>query len=146
MGNSGCGHIFSEIFLHLNWHCRNDTPLITPRIEPSLHAFIQEYCAKIRGIHFKGVGGTDTHVHLAFQFEPFVGLTEFIGQVKGASSHEMNKRFGSGTLAWQRGYGIVSFSKKHLPGILRYVSLQKEHHSNGTTNPTLEDFGGDLDG
>ena len=67
MTTPGSGHTFSEVFLHVNWHCLNDRPLIAPRIEPSLHAFIQEYCAKIKGIHFNGVGGTETHIHLVFQ-------------------------------------------------------------------------------
>jgi putative transposase len=143
MTTTGSGHTFSEIFLHLNWHCLKDRPLITPGIEPSLDAFIEEYCAKVRGIHFKGVGGAETHIHLVFQFEPFDGISEFIGQVKGASSHEMNKQFGAGTIQWQRGFGIVSFSKKHLPAILRYVAGQKDHHAQGTANPTLEQSGED---
>lgn len=112
--------------------------MVTPEIEPTLHAFIKEYCAKIKGIHFNGIGGTETHIHLAFQMKPFVSLSDFIGQVKGASSHEMNKRFGPGTLQWQRGLGIVSFSKKHLPGIQAYVVRQKEHHLRGAVNETLE--------
>ena len=76
--------------------------------------------------------------------EPFVTLSEFQGQVKGASSHEVNARFGGKTLTWQRGYGMVTFSKKYLPGILSYVSNQKEHHARGTTNPVLEQHGDDV--
>ena len=143
MAGSGSGHTFSEIFLHLNWHCLKDRPLIAPRMEPVLHPFIEEYCSKIKGIHFSGVGGTETHVHLVFQMEPFVPLSDFIGQAKGASSHEMNKRFGPGTLQWQRGFGIVSFSKKHLPGILSYMARQKEHHAQGSTKEILERSGDD---
>ena len=134
----GSSHNFSEIFLHLNWHCAKDRPLLTPTIEPDCHAFIEEYCAKVKGIHFKEIGGTETHIHLVFQFEPFVELTDFIGKIKGASSHEMNQRFGRDSLEWQRGYGIVSFSKKHLPSMLQYVARQKEHHAAGTTKDTLE--------
>jgi hypothetical protein len=59
MGTSGSGHTFSEIFLHLNWHCLKDRPLITASIEPSLQGFIEEYCAKIKGIQLKGVGGRE---------------------------------------------------------------------------------------
>jgi putative transposase len=105
-----------------------------------VHAFIEEYCGKVKGVHFKGIGGTETHVHLAFQMEPFVLLSDFIGKVKGANSHEMNKAWGSGAIRWQRGYGVVSFSGKFLPGILQYVWKQKEHHRNGTTNQVLETY------
>ena len=115
MESAGSSHTFSEIFLHLNWHCLNDRPLIAPEIESFLHAFIREYCAKTKGVHFKGIGGTETHIHMVFQMEPFVLLSEFIGRIKGASSHEVNSRLGSGTLNWQRGYGAVSFSRDTLP-------------------------------
>ena len=139
----GSSHNFSEIYLHVNWHCRNDAPMIrseieSREIESRLYEIIQEYCRKVKGIHYEKVGGTKDHVHLVFQMEPFVSLSDFIGKIKGASSHEINKMFGTGTLRWQRGYGIVSFSKKHLPGILSYVANQGEHHRKGTTNRVLE--------
>lgn len=31
-------HCFSDIFLHLNWHCLANKPLITTSIEEELHA------------------------------------------------------------------------------------------------------------
>ena len=134
----GSSHNFSEIYLHLNWHCKDDEPMILPEIQGRLYEIIKEYCRKVKGIHYEGIGGTEDHVHLAFQMEPFVPLSDFIGKIKGASSHEVNKVFGAGTLKWQRGYGIVSFSKKHLPGILSYVENQAGHHKGGTTNKVLE--------
>jgi len=134
----GSSHNFSEIYLHLNWHCKGDEPMIRPEIQGRLYEVIEEYCRKIKGIHYEGVGGAEDHVHLAFQMEPFVLLSDFIGKIKGASSHGINKVSGAGTLKWQRGYGVVSFSKKHLPGILTYVRNQKEHHKKGTTNRVLE--------
>jgi len=141
----GRSHVFSEILLHLNWHCLHDKPMIRPEIEPALHEFLRKYCAKVKGIHFKGSGSTEDHVHLAFQMEPFAPLSDFIGQIKGACAHEMNGQFGPGAIKWQRGYGIVSFSMRYLPGVLRYVANQKEHHRLGTTNPTLEEHGEEED-
>ena len=145
MKGKGLSHNFSAIYLHLNWHCKGDAPMIRPEIEAELHGFIQGYCRKQKGVHFEGVGGTEDHIHLAFQMEPFVSMSDFIGQVKGASSHRMNQVHGPGTLKWQRGYGIVSFSKKYLPGVLRYIENQKKHHAQGTTNATMEVYGEDVD-
>jgi len=117
MGEEGSGHTYSEIFVHYNWHCIR---------------------RKLRGVHFLGVGGTSNHVDLVVQIEPYVGISEFVGRVKGANSHEINKRFGRDTLAWQRGYGVVSFAKKNLAWVLRYVQSQEEHHQAGSINETLE--------
>ena len=139
MGEEGSGgHTFSEILIHYNWHCIRDRNLIMPSLEPVVHSEIIEYCRKSRGVHFLGVGGTSNHVHLVVQLEPYVGISEFVGRVKGANSHEINKRFGRDTLAWQRGYGVVSFAKKNLPWVLKYVQFQKEHHQAGSINETLK--------
>ena len=138
--STGSSHNFSEIYLHVNWHCTNDEPMIGPEIERRLYEIIEEYCRKVKGIHYKGAGGAENHVHLVFQMEPFLLLSDFVGKIKGASSHEINSQFGAQTLKWQRGYGVVSFAKKHLPGLLSYVEKQKEHHGAGTTNKVLETF------
>jgi putative transposase len=138
---SGSSHVFSEVLLHANWHCHRDEPLITPAMEPPLHQFLEEYCRKIKGVHLSALGGTETHIHLAFQAEPFVPVSDFIGKIKRASAHEMNERFGAGSLRWQRGYGLVSFAKRNLPAVCRYVLHQREHHARQTLKATLEASG-----
>ena len=102
-----------------------------------LYDLFQEYCRKSEGVYFFGVGGTETHVHLLVQAEPTVRPSEFAGRIKGFSAHELNERMGMKALKWQRGYGIVSFAKKNLPGLSSYVERQKEHHAAGTTNEIL---------
>ena len=134
----GVTHVFSEIFVQLNFHCKNDRPLITPIIEAPLHAYLEAYCRQTPEVYFKAVGGTDGHVRIAFQMEPTLRLEIFIGPIKGSSSHEMNQRFGVRTLHWQRGYGVVSFAKRNLPGTIQYIHRQKEHHWLGTTRAALE--------
>ncbi len=140
MGKKGVSHVFDRIFLHITWHCIHDQPQIIPAIESVLYRHIEDYCTKIDGVHFKGVGGTPTHVHLVVQLEPFVLVSTFIGELKGGSSHRINHQFGNDTLKWQRGYGVVSFAHKHLDSVIRYVQNQKEHHAKRTTNEILETF------
>ena len=41
------------------------------------------------------IGGTETHVDLAVTIAPTIAISEFIGQLKGASSHEVNQATGS---------------------------------------------------
>ncbi len=143
MGNDGCSHTYSEIFLHLNWHTKQDKPMIFPDVEARLHPFIEDYCQKVKGVHFEDVGGTEDHIHLLFQMEPSVAVDKFIGLIKGASAFEINRSFGRQVLRWQRGYGIVSFAKRNLPGLRSYVAKHKEHHANGTTKEALEEHGVD---
>jgi len=134
-------HIYHEIYLHFNWHCHEDRPLIVPGIEERLYELIEEYCRKYRGVYFKRLGGTETHVHLIVQVEPMVCPSEFIGKVKGFSAHQLNKSCGAKRLQWQKGYGVASFAKKNLPSLIRYVDQQKAHHAKGTANAILERWG-----
>lgn len=138
---STSSHVYSELFIHLNWHCKEDQPFIHPELEKALYSHVENYCQKTRGIRFLGIGGTSDHIHLVIQIEPFLCLADWIGKVKGASSHDLNQSFGQGSLFWQRGYGALSFARRDLKGILRYVGDQKRHHSQGSTNEAMEKSG-----
>ncbi len=138
----GSTHVFSELFAHANWHTKKDEALLVPgTLEPWVHDRIREYCAEVKGIHFIEVGGAVDHLHLLFQFEPSIKLSEFLGQVKGAVSYQANRHFKRQAIEWQRGYGVVTFSKRHLSTLVEYVQNQKRHHADGTTIDMLEQYG-----
>jgi hypothetical protein len=63
-----------------------------------------------------------------------------IGQLKGASSHEVNQQLGlrDKTLQWQTGYGVVSFGTGDLDWVKAYVRNQRQHHAGGKTCDRLE--------
>lgn len=129
---------FSEIFVHIVWHTKHSLPSITPELEPHLYERVRQKCQATDGVFSHGVGGTETHVHLVISIEPTILLCDFIGQVKGASAFETNKVTATHTIDWQRGYGIVSFSKRDLVWVLEYIAHQKEHHCTGQLSPKLE--------
>lgn len=130
-------HAFHEIFLHITWHNDHNKP-ITPATETLLHEAILAKCRMTSGVFVHGIGGTETHIHLAISIEPNVMISDFVGQVKGASSHEMNEQFTDRPIDWIRGYGVVSFSKRDLPWVLHYIRNQKQHHQQGTLSDKLE--------
>ncbi len=84
------------------------------------------------------LGGTDTHVHLAVQIEPFVCISELVGELKGASAHEVNHRLRHKALEWQRGYGVVSFGRRNLEWVCDYIARQREHHASRKVEWRLE--------
>ena len=139
-------HVFHEIFLHLNWHAKDSHPLITAALEPPIYEFLDDRCRKIGGVFLHGIGGTPTHIHMAINIEPHVCISDLVGDLKGACSHEINKRSRMQRLQWQRGFGVVSFGKKQLPWVLKYIANQKQHHATGKTEPRLEKTTMDDDG
>ena len=77
---------------------------------------------------------------MALSIEPTILISDLIGQLKGYSSHEVNRRVGlrQKTLQWQTGYGVVSFGTGDLPWVVAYIRNQKEHHALGRTQERLE--------
>ena len=130
---------YSEINLHFVWHVKGNIPIINETIEPGLYRFIRNYALKTKGLIFHEVGGIETHVHTAVTIPPTLLISEWIGQLKGASSHYVNHELvNRKVLDWQTGYGVVSFGTKDLEWVVKYVRNQKEHHKKGTTIPRLE--------
>ncbi len=114
--------------------------MLTSQIEPATHRYLKQRLVNTTGVFVHEVGGTETHVHVCLSIQPTVTISELIGQLKGASSHDVNKQFaGQGkVLQWQEGYGVVSFGTRDLEWVKAYVRNQKEYHAKGTTHARLE--------
>jgi REP-associated tyrosine transposase len=131
---------YSEINLHLVWHTKNSLPLLTPQIEPLAQRFLRARIVQAPGAFVHEIGGIETHVHLAVTIQPAILVSEFIGQLKGGSSHDVNRAADRGrkVLEWQAGYGVVSFGTRDLEWVVEYIRNQREHHSRGTIHERLE--------
>lgn len=131
---------YSEINLHIVWHTKNSLPLLTPEVEPLAHRFLKKRIAETPGAFYQEIGGIETHVHVVVSVPPTLLISEFIGQLKGGSSRDVNQAMGRGAkvLQWQTAYGVVSFGTRDLPWVVYYVRNQREHHARGTTHERLE--------
>jgi len=131
---------YSEINLHLVWHTKSSSPLLTPQIEPLAHRFLKKRIIETPGAFVHEIGGTETHVHIAISIPPTLMNSEFIGQLKGGTSHDVNQTMGlhQKMLEWQNGYGAVSFGTRDLPWVADYVRNQREHHARGAVHDRLE--------
>ena len=135
------GHnYYSEINLHLTWHTKESLPLLTQRVEPLAHRYVRQKIINTPGAFVHEIGGTETHVHVAMTISPTLLISELVGQVKGASSHEVNEQFGQRdkVLQWQAGYGVVSFGTGDLNWVKEYIHNQREHHAHGRIYDRLE--------
>jgi putative transposase len=132
-------HVYSEINLHFAWHVKESLPIISAEIEPGLHKFIRSYSLQAKGVIFHEIGGTETHVHVVVSIPPTLVIADWIGKLKGSSSHHVNHELANRKLLdWQTGYGVVSFGTKDLEWVVKYVRGQKGHHANKTTVSRLE--------
>ena len=130
--------VYSEINLHITWHTKHSLPMITERIEERLYRHLTHKMVETPGVQLHAIGGIETHLHIAVSLEPDILVSDWVGKLKGASSHYINHEVAAKALQWQSGYGIVSFGTKDLKWVADYVNNQKEHHRNGTTHDRLE--------
>jgi len=137
-------HVYHEIFLHFNWHTKNDERLLRGRVEELTHRALRDRAGRMKGVRLHELGGADDHVHLAIQIEPFVTISELVQELKGGSSFDVNEQSRQKALEWQRGYGVVSFGKRNLAWIINYIRRQREHHATGRVHARLEAFEPDL--
>lgn len=131
---------YSEINLHFVWHTKGSSPLLTPEVEQLAQRFIKNRIAETPGAFYHEIGGIETHVHLVVSVPPTLLVSDFVGQLKGGTSHDVNQACGlrQKVLEWQNGYGVVSFGTRDLPWVIEYVRNQREHHARGTTHERLE--------
>jgi len=131
---------YSEINLHIVWHTKNSSPLLTPTVEPVTHRFLKKRIIDTPEAFVHEIGGTDTHVHLAVTIPPTLTISEWIGRLKGGTSHDVNQQVGKRqkVLQWQVGYGVVSFGTGDLEWVKAYIRNQRDHHAQGTVHERLE--------
>src|SRR5437763_15059765 len=93
---------YSEINLHFVWHVKSSLPIITSEIEPRLYKHIRSYQLQSPGQIFHEIGGIETHVHIAVTIPPTLLISDWIGKLKGASSHHVNHKLANRKLLdWQ---------------------------------------------
>ncbi|MGH7242651.1 MAG: IS200/IS605 family transposase [Phycisphaerales bacterium] len=133
-------NVYWEMYFHLVWRTKTSVPLLTAGVEPLTQKYLVHRALETQGVLVHAVGGIEDHVHMAVSLPPTVEPAKWIGDLKGACSHEINRACGAGTLAWQTGYGIVTFGKGDLPWVLEYIRNQREHHQRGTVVERLEEI------
>jgi putative transposase len=125
------GHVFHELCYHFVWatHSRDPHPHRSFRAE--FLSILNEEVKKRGGQPIRHNAMPD-HVHLLVRLPPTVSVSEFIGQVKGATAyrvnHELQPKF---KLRWQEGYGVLTLRNDEIPKVSRYIDNQEQHHRPG---------------
>jgi putative transposase len=132
------GHAFHQLYYHFAWATHRRMPIIRREHRPSLLKIINEEAKKRGGWPIRHNVMPD-HVHLLVRLPPSVGVSDFIGQVKGATAHRVNEEIKPGfKFTWQEGYGVLTLRKDELDKVSRYIDNQETHHQKGRLSILLE--------
>ncbi len=139
------GHSFHQLYYHFAWSTHSRIALIHRDYRSQLLKIINEE-ANIRGGWPIRHNAMPDHVHLLVRLPPTVKVSEYIGQVKGATAHRVNEEIKPNfKLKWQEGYGVLTLRKDELEKVSRYIDNQEIHHGKGKLSALLERTVGDED-
>ena len=121
-------HSFSKIWIHAIWATKHRQALIQPSIEKQVFSFISEQLRN-QGCPVRIINGMPDHIHCLFLLNPQKSIAAVIKQIKGSSSHFINKNdLITEKFAWQTGYATYSVSESVVEKVYHYIKNQKEHH------------------
>ena len=69
------------------------------------------------------------HLHMLVSMSPRQAPSDLMYHIKRSSSLWLNeKKLVSGRFSWQEGFGAFSIGKSQVPGLVKYIEEQQEHH------------------
>jgi putative transposase len=138
-------HAFHQLYYHFAWatHCRQ--PLVHRIFRPKMLLILNAEVKQRGGWPIRHNAMPD-HVHLLVRLPPTARICDFIGEVKGATSHRVNEEIQPRMrLQWQDGYGVLTLRHDELSAVSRYIDRQEEHHRVRRLSELLEKTEGDDD-
>ena len=133
-------HSYNKIWIHAVWSTKERLPLIKPKIETTIFSFISNQF-KESGCPVRIINGMPDHIHCLFLMNPQKSISEVIKQIKGSSSHFINKEnLINEKFSWQTGYAAFSVSESSVDKVYKYITNQKPHHQKQTFQKEYEEF------
>ena len=119
---------YRQIFYQIVFGSKNRKPVIPETHCKELYQYIFGII-KNKKCKLYRINGIEDHIHIFSDLHPTVSLSDYIKDIKVASSIWMKADGNFPKFeAWQDGYGAFTYSTREKDMILNYVKNQKEHH------------------
>lgn len=133
-------HSINKLWVHAIWSTKNRKPLLNSNIERKLYDYIKSQL-KESGCSVRIINGMPDHVHCLFLLNPQKSISEVMKQIKGSSSHYVNKNnLISEKFSWQTGYAAFSISESISDRVYYYIKNQKNHHQKKNFQDEYNEF------
>ena len=118
---------YLSLHYHLIFSTRNREEFLIETIRLRMHEYLAGTVLGLKG-HCRAVGGTADHVHLLVGLGATHTLSDFVRELKKASSKWARGEEFSSKFAWQEGYAVFTVSASGAGAVQRYIANQEEHH------------------
>jgi putative transposase len=115
---------------HLVWATKNRGRLLHPSVDQELANFFRRKAAQL-ACTLLAAGNADDHVHVLVRYHSECSMAMLVRSLKGASSREHNRTEPPYELSLygQDGYWAESCGPQAVPGLIRYLHRQRQHHA-----------------
>jgi putative transposase len=119
---------YTQIHIQFVFAVKYRAALIQKDWKHELHKYISGITAS-NDHKLLQVNSMPDHIHILAGMRPAQSISSFVQKIKTESSKWIkSKGFCSAPFAWQDGYGAFSYSKSHVPDVIRYIQNQEAHH------------------
>jgi putative transposase len=118
---------YLSLHYHVVFSTKDRQPLIHEKVIEGLHDYLGGTIRGLGGFPQR-VGGVADHVHLLFGLKATVTLSDFMRELKKASSVWMRETGGVSGFAWQGSYAGCTISATARAAVAEYIANQAEHH------------------
>lgn len=120
---------FHQIYIHIIFSVKARQHLLPKSKKTELHRYI---AAVINNNNCKPIliNSMPDHIHIFVGLHPSVSISTLVKDIKLATNQLINKRkWIRGKFAWQKGFGVFSYSHSHIDRVYKYIENQEKHHT-----------------
>jgi REP element-mobilizing transposase RayT len=123
---------YSQVYLHFVFAVEGRMNLLPVSHNDELQKYITGIVQN-RKQKMLAINNMPDHLHLLVGFGTTMSMADFMEEVKSISSKFINnKGWVREKFAWQRGYGVFSYSHSQIDQVIKYIINQQEHHKKQT--------------
>ena len=126
------GNTYTQLHIQFVFAVKYRTASIEKEWKDELHKYITGIIQE-NGHKMLQVNSMPDHIHIFIGMRPTQSIASLVQNVKAESSKWVkDRKFCTSPFAWQEGYGAFSYSKSHVPDVIRYIQNQEAHHQKET--------------
>ncbi len=122
---------YTQLHIQFVFAVKHRAALIQPTWKDRLHQYmtgiIQNNQHKLLQIN-----SMPDHIHILVGFRLHQAISGFVQNLKSETTKWLKAKDLSPNFEWQEGYGAFSYSKSHVPDVIRYIQNQERHHQKQT--------------
>ena len=123
---------YTQLHIQFVFAVKYRTASIEKEWKDELHKYITGIIQE-NGHKMLQVNSMPDHIHIFIGMRPTQSIASLVQNVKAESNKWVkDKKFCTTPFAWQEGYGAFSYSKSHVPDVIRYIQNQEAHHQKET--------------